>query len=181
MRSTAPATDACQDVGVCRVALEAKRPIGPPDLVRHHPRASEPAGPCWQVRVPVVQHRGQFPRTWPDCPGRRPPTGWGRAMARRAACRPVQSPSRSRGWRTATGMVLPALRAYLATSAAPRFRSQSGSRVEPDPVPHTTGPSGVCRKRTQVKRGRPVRRPGTVIRGTFTSLIPLLSRPSSLR
>lgn len=56
-----------------------------------------------------------------------------------------------------------------------------GSVREPEPVPQTTKPAGVSRYRTQVERGMPVRRPGVVIIRTCTFLLPLDSRPSSVR
>ena len=62
-----------------------------------------------------------------------------------------------------------------------RFWNQSGSLREPEPVPQTTKPAGVSRYRRQVERGMPLRRPGVVNIRTSTVLLPLDSRPFSVR
>ena len=83
----------------------------------------------------------------------------------------------------ATGIVRPARRAYFSTPGTwtGTLRNQSGSRAEPEAVPHTTRPSAESRKRTQVERGIAVRRPGVVMIKTLTSLPAPKNRPSSTR
>lgn len=82
--------------------------------------------------------------------------------------RAVTSNCRSRTW-------------TCALDAFRRFSNQSGSLRDPEPVPHTTRPSDVLRKRTHAERGMPVRLPGVVMSKTCASLRPLDRRPSKRR